>query len=141
MIALRVARVHDPQVGVFPGAARRGVSNFVAVARPWAKTVARFSVGKKSNRGCSHVVAIELIPFASPDIFRKNDVIAAVRVETGDADRILEEGELATLSPGQADEVQLWRFGEAGIDQNGAFHGMPVDETPQLRSEEHTSEL
>jgi len=40
-----------------------------------------------------------------PDIFRKNDVIATVRVETADADRILEEGELAKLSPGQADEV------------------------------------
>ena len=28
---------------------------------------------------------------------------------------------------GAAQVAALWRFGEAGIDQNGAFRGMPVD--------------
>src|SRR5882762_6280000 len=98
MIALGVRRIHHPQIRVLSRPPRGHVSDLVAARRPRSREVPRLAIRQQRHVASGHVVAIELIPLATSNILRKQDVVAVVWMKPTASDGVREKRQLLPLA-------------------------------------------
>src|SRR5439155_24636336 len=89
-----VGRVHDIEIEIRAVASRRGVGHDVASVRPDVADIARLAVGEQPDVPGTALVAIELKPLSTADVFAEDKITAAVGMVRSTRDAIGEEGQL-----------------------------------------------
>ncbi len=125
-VGLRVARVHDVEVGVLPIAPRGRVADELAVLAPCARLVAALAV--RQQRQAAVGERVELVELAAAHVLRDQDHVARARSVARELDAILLEAELRARAARLRHPMHLVGVAEARGDQHRAVDGMPAEE-------------
>ena len=120
-----VGRVHNIEINIRAVASRRGIGHDVPSVRPDVADIARLAVGEQPDVPGTDLVAIELKPLSTADVFAEDKITAAVGMVRSTRDAIGEEGQLGPRAAGHLDFVDLRRIGEARADKHLAPRRMP----------------
>ena len=125
VIALRVRRINHPQIRVLPGPPRRHIRDLISARRPRPHQVPRLPIRQQRHIAARHVVPVKLIPLAAAHIFRKHNVLSAIRLKSAAAHRVREKRKLLPLAPRRLHQMQLRRIGKPSSNQH-----LPPRRTP-----------
>src|SRR5438270_10380862 len=94
MIGLRITWIHQPQIRIFSRTSGGHVCDLIAARRPRPRKVSRLSVRQQRHVTSGHVVTIELVPFATANVLRKENVVTPIRMKPPAPDGVREKRQL-----------------------------------------------